>query len=219
MRSSKNRPGERERSRGGILVVIAILFSLALPAPEARAHRTEVFAFGGYQFGGGLDTEAGRLDIKNAAAGGVTVGIKVRPDALVEVFYSYQGAGLRLGDRFPAPDSTLFDLGVHYVQLGGTIQQDYGRLSPFFGMTLGLAVFDPKPAEYSAEVRFAGSLSGGVKAHLSSRIGVRGQVRVWASLFSTGSSIFCRLPGACAISVTGNALVQGETSAGLFVMF
>ncbi len=208
-------------SRGSaslLRLALVIGVGLALPAPVASARRVEVLGLAGYQFGGGLDTKSGHLDLGNGAAGGLTASIQVRPDGFVEVFYTHQGAGLEL-EQSQAPDSTLFDVGVHVVQVGGTIQRDYGRLSPFVGMTLGVAIFDPEPEAFSTETRFAGSLSGGTKVRLSPRVGLRGQFSLWAALFSSGSSIFCSLPGTCAISVSGDALVQGATSAGVFIVF
>jgi L-ascorbate metabolism protein UlaG (beta-lactamase superfamily) len=220
--SKDSRRGDRAHARSGTLLLpaIAVLSALALPAREVAAHRVEVLGFGGYQFGGGLDTEVGRIDISNGGAGGLTVGIVVR------LRRPRRGGPQPPGRRaelepltVAAPDSALFDLDVHYVQFGGTVQKDYGSVSPFFGMTIGVSIFDPEPAGYSAETRFAGTLSGGAKAYLTPRIGIRGQLRVSASLFSSGTDIFCSLPGACAIRITGNGLVQGDTSAGVFVMF
>jgi len=202
---------------GAIACGLGILLTCCLPA-VVWSHNVELYGGPGYRFGGNLDTEEGEVDISNTAALTTTLAIRARHDAFFEFTYSYQPAELEVED-LSGPSLSVFDLDVHYIQFGGIVQWDYDAGSPFVGLTLGAAVFDPEPEGFSTESRFAGCFYGGGKKMLSSRIGLRGEARLWGTFFPDNGTLFCSLPGYCAISVSGDALFQGEGTGGLFVTF
>jgi hypothetical protein len=187
-------------------------------APSVDAHNVEVFAGPGFRFGGILDTEEGEADITNTVGLTTTLAVRAREDAFFEFTYSFQPASLEVED-VTGPALTAFDLGVHYIQLGGIIEWPHEAYTPFFGLTAGVVVFDPEPEGFTTETRFAGSLFGGVKRMLTPRVGLRGEGRIWMTYFPEDLNLFCSLPGYCAISVSGEALFQGETAGGVFVTF
>ena len=193
------------------------LLSCYLPA-VARSHNVELYLGPGFRFGGLLDTEEGQVDITNTPSLTTTLSIRARQDAFIEFTYSYQPAEIEVED-VTGPSLSVFDLGVHYIQFGGVVQWDYPAGSPFVGLTLGATVFDPEPQDFTTETRFSGCLYAGGKRMLSDRIGLRGEARLWGTFFPDHSTLFCSLPGYCAISVSGDALFQGEATGGLFVAF
>src|SRR5262245_37330013 len=191
---------------------------LAFVPLDARAHSVEVFAGAGYRFGGTLNTEQGEVDITNTVALTTTVAVRARADAFYEFTYSFQPAALEVRDD-TGPALTSFDLSVHYIQLGGTVEWVRAVATPFVGLTAGVAVFDPAPAGFSTETRFAGRISGGATRSVTPRAGLGGEARMWVTYFPEDVSVFCSSPGICAISVTGATMFQGETTAGVFVTF
>jgi hypothetical protein len=203
---------------GIVLATVAFVLSPGLVRAQPPAHRVELFAGPGFRFGGILDTEEGRVDITNTLALTTTLAVRARHDAFFEFTYSYQPAELEVED-LSQPSLAVFDLSVHYIQLGGIVQWDYEAGSPFVGLTAGVVVMDPEPEGFTTETRLAGSLFAGGKTMLTPRIGLRGEARLWATYFPDHVDLFCSLPGYCAISVSGDAMFQGETTGGLFVTF
>jgi hypothetical protein len=208
--------GIHDRCLAGIACGLGM--ALTLLAAAAHAHQVEVFAGPGFRFGGILDTEAGEVDITNTVGLTTTLAVRAREDACFEFTYSFQPASLEVED-VTGPALTAFDLGVHYIQLGGIVEWPHAAGTPFFGLTAGVAVFDPEPEDFTTETRFAGSLFWGVKRMLTPRVGLRGEGRIWMTYFPEDVNLFCSLPGYCAISVSGEALFQGETAGGVFVTF
>jgi len=210
----------RMRNRGELAVFglgLATLLTGGLPS-VAGSHNVELYGGPGFRFGGILDTEEGQVDITNTPSFTTTLSIRARHDAFIELTYSYQAAELEVED-VTGPELSVFDLGVHYIQFGGIVQWDYDAGSPFVGLTLGVSVFDPEPADFTTETRFAGCLYAGGKKMLSPRIGLRGEARLWGTFFPDNGTLFCALPGYCAISVSGDGLFQGETTGGVFIAF
>ena len=202
---------------GAIACGLGLLFACCLPA-LAQAHNVELYGGPGFRFGGILDTAEGEVNITNTPSLTTTLSIRARQDAFIEFTYSYQPAELEVED-LSGPSLSVFDLDVHYIQFGGIVQWNYDAGSPFVGLTLGVSVFDPEPEGFSTETQFAGCLFAGGKRMLSSRIGLRGEARLWATFFPDNGTLFCSLPGYCAISVSGDALFQGEGTGGVFVTF
>jgi len=203
--------------RTGIAIGLGVMLTFVLP-PLAWSHNVELYGGPGFRFGGNLDTEEGEVDITNTPSLTTTLSIRARHDAFIEFTYSYQPAELEVED-VTGPSLSVFDLGVHYIQFGGIVQWDYAAGSPFVGLTVGAAIFDPEPEGFSTETKFAGCLFAGGKRMLSSRVGLRGEARLWGTFFPEDTAIFCSLPGYCAISVSGDALFQGETTGGIFIAF
>jgi hypothetical protein len=199
--------------------VLGIVLATTCIGDVARAHNVELFVGPGFRFGGILDTEEGEVDITNTLAATTTLAVRARHDAFFEFTYSFQPAELQIEDFTGSSSLSTFDLGVHYIQVGGIVQRNYEAGNPFFGLTAGVAVLDPEPEGFSTETRFAASLFGGGKTLLTPRIGLRGEARLWWTFFPEDVALFCSLPGFCAINVSGDALFQGETTGGVFITF
>ena len=200
-----------------LLGVVAL--AIASPSAAQSQHAIELFVGPGFRFGGNLDTEEGEVDVTNTPAFTTTLGVRARHDAFFEFTYGYQPAELEVEDFTGGSSLSTFDLGVHYIQFGGIVQKNYEPGSPFFGLTVGVVVFDPEPEGFTTETKFAGSIFGGGKTLLTPRIGLRGEARLWATYFPEDVALFCSLPGFCAINVSGDAMFQGETTGGLFITF
>jgi hypothetical protein len=207
------------RTVSGIIGIVLLVGVLATPA---LADRLEVTPWWGYQVGGSLTVENGKLSLQSAPSFGITFDITVREDAQVELVYSRQDTELRFSGSPPPDTPATFDVIVEYYQLGGILYWPMGpeeRFKPLFGMTVGATRFAPKDDSISDEWRFSFAFTGGAKYFFTSRVGVRGQGRLLLPYFASNSSIFCWLPGGCYVSVSGTAMVQADASLGLILAF
>ncbi len=202
------------------LLVVTLGF-LALPATGWAQSRGDISAIVGYQWGGGINTREGRIQLDPAVNYGVEVNIVARPGAEIVLLYNRQDTEARLTNRgVGLQDTSLAGVAVNYFQIGG-VAAPYrrGAAKPFLGATLGLTWFDPKTSNVSSQWRFSGSLGGGLKFLPSPRIGLRAQLRWWFTFIPTGSSWWCGVPGGCWATTTFELISQGEVSGGLVIRF
>lgn len=202
---------------------LAILCLLAIPlAGNARAQtrRVEISPFFGVQFGGGVQSRPGQLEIEPGVAYGAILDVRVRPDATIQILYGRQDTTLefRSSDLF-FPQTVRAGLAVEYYHLGGAVEFGEGRLRPYFALTVGATRFDPKVEDVGSEWRFSIGSGLGVKTFLSPRFGLRLEARVWPTFLQTSGGFLCSLPGACLVSVEADFLTQGSATAGFFVAF
>jgi hypothetical protein len=188
------------------------------PAPPRR--KGDISAFLGYQWGGGINTNLGRIKIEPDLSYGGEINIVARRGGEIVVLYLRQDTEATLTNRVGLPDSTLGGLAVSYFQIGGMgVAPIRGPAQPFAAVTFGMTWYDPKTAGRSSEWRFSGSLGGGVKLLPTRRFGIRAQARWWFTFLSSGSDWFCTLPGGCFVGTAGTLISQGEGSGGLMFVF
>ena len=85
-----------------------------------------------------------------------------------EFLYAHQGT--RLTDTADPRDA--FDLDVHYLHLGGTVDLPHEELVPFFSGGIDMAHMSPGRPGYGEETRLSLSLGGGLKWNPSDRFGI-----------------------------------------------
>jgi hypothetical protein len=188
--------------------------------------RIELAAWGGWQFGGTATGYYGinynnyaQLHLNADVNWGAALGFRVKPTALVELVWNQQTTELVLQDRQPLPDSTLFPVTVHYIQLASQVERPMGKTRLFGTGSVGVAVFDPESNRYGSETRFSFGFGGGFKSYMSRSLGVRGQWRGWITLVgSSGGGMWCG-GGGCSVSYGGSAIFQSDVSGGLFLAF
>ncbi len=202
-------------------LVIAALAVLCLPSASwGQFRRGDVAAFVGYQWGGGLNTREGRLELEPSVNYGLEINVVARREGEIVILYNRQDTDVKLVGGGAVPDSILFGAAVNYFQLGGQgIAPVDGPAKPYAALTLGVTWFDPKRSGASSEWRFSGSLGAGVKVSPTERVGIRAQGRWWFNFLTSGSQWFCGLPGGCYVSTTGTVISQGEVSGGLLINF
>jgi hypothetical protein len=194
-------------------------------ADEGRPDsRFELGAYGAYLFGGTAESYSGPLtntaSIESAPSYGGTLDVRVRPDALAEVSYTRHPTTLSL--RQSDGSFSSYDLTVQYLQVGGLLEFQAGRIDwirPVFGGTLGATIFSADDAGHSYEEwRFSFILEGGVKFRLHEHFGLRARGRMLATFLTDGSAMFCG-GGGCAFVYSGTAVLQGEVGGGAYLSF
>jgi hypothetical protein len=202
---------------------VAIVCLLAIPLAgraHAQTRRVEISPFVGAQFGGGIQSRPGRLEIEPGLAYGAIVDVRVRPDATIQMLYGRQDTDLEFesSDLF-FPQTVRAGLAVEYYHLGGAVEFGEGRLRPYFALTVGATRFDPKVEGVGSEWRFSIGSGLGFKTYVSPRFGLRLEARVWPTFLQTSGGFLCTLPGACLVNVEADFLTQGSATAGFFVAF
>ncbi len=194
------------------LSLLLTLFAVALPAAELTL-------LSGAQGGGRLnhiDTSS-TLRFEQTPSRALILGWPVSHHQDMEIFYSQQQTRLIDGSA-AVPAQALFDIDVHYLQLGGTVlsEQRYGWQG-FLSGGLGLTHFSPSLGGATAENRASMSLGLGARWMPHDHVGLRLESRLYGSLFNSNSAIFCS--GGCQVSVSGDLLSQYAIFAGLVVRF
>ena len=109
--------------------------------------------------------------------------------------------------------NVLVQFPVHW-QVGGL--QEFGpwRARPFLTGTLGLTRYGTSA---DSEIRFSVGAGGGVKLFPWSRLGVRLDGRVFATILDADGTALACGGGACFVALHVNAAWQAEFTAGLLV--
>jgi hypothetical protein len=197
-------------------------FVLLATAVPAAAQTFEIAPFAGYRFGGSFELvdDGGRnVEVKEAAAFGVSLGVGVGADGELEALYSRQETRLAAGGFFTS--TSFFDLAVETWQLGGNylLREEEDRVRPYVGVGLGVTRLIPQPDNQEHETRFSASFAAGVKAYFSRHFGLRLEVRGLVTIVESDSSFFCDSFSGCLVHTSGTELSQGEVHGGLIVRF
>lgn len=210
----------------GYVVVLAIL--LICSSQICHARQWEVAPLIGYTFGGSFEVEDSNfeeedsdidLDIRESPSVALAVDVEYEPDTQIEFYYSRQSTKLK-ADEDLFSDDTLFDLDVHYIQIGGTYmwEQEKNSVQPYIVGTLGVAHFDPRDSDYDSVTRPTLSLGIGARYFITRHIGIRAEGRGFATFFNSGGSVFSNSQG-LSIHVKSDAIGQIVFNTGVFFSF
>ncbi|MBT8108974.1 MAG: porin family protein [Gammaproteobacteria bacterium] len=206
--------------------ITAALLALAVSFPVVAQDadpRFEITPLAAWRVGGEFsDTESDvKLEVRESAAWGLTVNGKVKSNTEWEVLYSRQQTEVDVAD-LDGEDTSLLDMNIDYLQVGGTYLFDGEKARPFIAMTVGASRFDPNFDGSSAKTFFSASLGAGVKLQLGRRIGLRLEARGFGTLVDNDSRLFCGSSpagGGCLIIAEGKVLWQTEARAGIAFQF
>lgn len=226
LRDRRAGPGHIGRALAVASVALCVL-SGAAPAARAEVERIEpgmvqLSGWAGYQWGGEIDADIGRINIDSAPTYGAQAGLRVQDDGFAFISFTQQSttARIRFDDGQP---STTFDLDVGYLQIGGELDLHMHRhLVPFIGLSIGATYLKPNEPDASTEWFFSGSVIGGAKIPITKHIGIRTQMRFLGTVISSDTDFYCVSSGgaACAISVDDTTgFIQGDITGGLYVSF
>jgi opacity protein-like surface antigen len=198
------------------ILALTIGLLCAFPASLAMAFDgLEFVPFVGYRFGGSFDDERSgdSLDVDEQGNWGFAISTPATPSSRYEFLYSHQDS--RLSDRANPQDT--FDLDIHYLQLGGTVDVSQQGLIPFFSGGIGMTHMSPGRSGFSNETRLSLSLGGGIKWYPTDQLGIRLEMRGYGTLMDTSGSLFC--DGGCELELSSDLFPQFETNFGLIFRF
>ena len=201
-----------------INLVVCLVVLILLPS-LGNARRAEITPFGGFIFGGNITTWGGDLNIVDNWNYGMMVDIDVRPGVQLELLYNRQETRAEFQPQPTGTKVNLFDMSAEYFHIGGLKELGHGRVVPFLAGSLGPVHLNPLAPGYQSEWFFSMNLGLGVKAHVSERVGLRLQTRLWFPFDFTGGYFFWG-SGGSTIGLSGYSIfVQGEISGGLTFAF
>ena len=203
--------------------VAAILATLITSPALAQTNpgTIELTPYGAYSFGGTFEDEesSARAELQDSGSFGLIFDYQLKNNTQVEVIYSLQSTDAVISD------TTISDVSMHYLQLGGTYQfEEVGKTLPFMSATLGGTHVAVDSQGFGSDTFFDFSIGGGIQIAPSNRLGLRLEARAFGTLLSSGSTIFCVSdPGGgqagCAITVAGEVLWQLQAMAGIVFRF
>jgi opacity protein-like surface antigen len=175
----------------------------------------EFMPFAGYRFGGSFDDEisGNKLDLDERGNWGFAISSPHASTTRYELLYSRQKT--RLTDTANPEDA--FDLEIHYLHLGGTVDVNHERITPFFSGGIGMTHMSPGRSGFTDETRLSLSLGGGLKWYPTDRLGIRFELRGYGTLIDTRGSLFC--DGGCELELSSDLFPQFETNLGLIFRF
>lgn len=175
----------------------------------------EFVPFVGYRFGGSFDERIdGRsLEVEEQSNWGFSLSSPASPTTRYEFLYSHQES--RLAEKTNPQD--VFDLDIHYLQLGGVVDLPHEGLTPFFSGGIGMTHLSPGRNGYSDETRLSLSLGGGLRWYPTDQLGIRFEMRGYGTLMDTSGSLFC--DSGCDLRLSSDLFSQFETNLGLIFRF
>lgn len=204
-----------------LALIAGVVFCPIAASAQERPFRFELTPFAAHRFGGTLDEKDGprEFDVENSAARGILLDVAARIGGHWEILYARQDT--HVGTQDVLSNIPAVELGIEYLQFGGSYSFDYDSARPFLAFTLGLSRLDPDPLGAGAESYPSASIGGGWHLRADKRIGVRIEGRVFTTFVDSDSRILCVGAGgaACAIEIDGTTLTQWEARAGLVFRF
>ncbi len=203
--------------RKSIFALTVLALAVSWPA-VAGDDKIELTPFIGYRFGGEFENyfTGDEYNVSSAESYGATFDYPTSDETKVEVLFSRQPTELRTGGNF---GTDAISLDMTYYHVGALYQpSDNEKVQPFVGGTLGATHMKPHFPDTSSETSFSLSFTGGVKLNFSEHIGIRLDGRLYATFVNSNSAIFCG-GGGCTFGFGGNAIWQGEATAGLIIAF
>ncbi len=202
-----------------VAAILTIL--IASPALSQNDPGTiELTPYGAYSFGGTFKDEdtATEAELQDSGSFGLIFDYQQKDNTQIEVIYSLQRTDADVSG------TTIPNVNMHYLQIGGTYLFDQGKVLPFMSATLGGTHIDVDTEGFGSDTFFSFSIGGGLQIAPSSRLGLRLEARAFGTMLRSGSTIFCLSdPGngtaGCAITVSGDILWQFQTMAGIVFRF
>ena len=200
---------------------VAILFIILIASPAYSQNNTgtmELTPYGAYSFGGTFKDEDSTAEatLEDSGSFGLIFDYKKKNNTQIEVIYSLQRTDADVSG------TTIPNVNMHYLQIGGTYLFEQGKTLPFISATLGGTHIDVDTENYGSDTFFGFSIGGGLQIAPTSRIGLRLEARAFGTLLQSGSTIFCGSgPAAagCDITISGEVLWQVQTMAGIVFRF
>ena len=207
------------RYLAGLLPAALLLVAGAAAAAEpaaAKPYPVELIPTIGVRNGATLDADTVGLPPATADASpsfGLTVDWFVRPDAWFEVFVDHQT--LSFTSDPAAFGTSSFDLAIDYLQFGGGYGPATGRVRGYVTAAVGLTRYGASPGDVGSSIGASGSLGGGMKVPVSSRMALRFELRGYATVTDAAVSVTCG-PG-CFVQFAADGWYQLGLTFGLAI--
>lgn len=187
---------------------------------DMRAQEIELNGFAGWQLGGTARLYDGDFRINDAMNYGGKIAVGMSSTTFAEI--SYMRADTE-GRFFPfiGQPSEMVPFSSNYIHVGGLQEVDFGPVSPFATLGLGLAVWSPKTSALNSKTQFSFTFGAGLKIWLTDFLGIRLQGSMLMPMVYNGFGFGCGIGtggSGCGSSLyTRITPFQGEFSGGLMI--
>jgi hypothetical protein len=195
------------------------LIALSLFISNKTFAQVEIFGFGGYEVASDVAVSQGDLNVYSNPNYGASIGFEVDRGLQAELLWIGQQTTMDL-KQLNGITKPLFDIGIHYFQLGAIYefkQNSQQKAFPFTSFSLGATLFTPHGSTYSDEWRFSITFGGGGKFYLSDKIGLRLQARLLLPINFSSVGMWCGSGGCSATVGSWATFVQADFTGGIFV--
>lgn len=197
-----------------LLIIISSLF-----ISNKVFAQVEIFGFGGYEVASDVAVAQGDLNVYSNPNYGAGISFEVDRGLQAELFWIGQQTTMDL-KQLNGITKPLFDIGIHYFQLGAIYefkQNSKQKAFPFTSFSLGTTMFTPHGSTYSDEWLFSIAFGGGGKFYLSDNIGLRLQARILLPINFSSVGMWCGPYGCSATVGSWATFVQADFTGGIFV--
>jgi hypothetical protein len=203
-------------------VTITIAALVMATSAAADDSHFEITPFGAYRFGGTINIEnsSDSYEIADAQSFGLILNLREQENTQWEVLYSRQDSDADLSTAMPGDPNV--NIVIQVLQLGGTYQGGGEKVRPYLAATMGGTHIEATAGGTGKDTFLSGSIGVGMQISPYSRLGLRVEARVYGTLMSSKTDLFCQTgPDAnvCAVRIDGKLLSQFETFAGVVFRF
>lgn len=205
-------------------LALAVLLAGGAQLAQAQVGRApdseNAFSFyGGFRGGGDLTDATTEKDLHAGPTPSFALAIDValEPRKQLQLFYSHQKT-----DLTPTTTPSAIDrvpLKIEYLHVGGTAFFEEMGNGGYAVAGVGATRLTPNASGLSAETKPSVNLGFGYMVPIVPGLGLRFEVRGYATWIDSTGGLFCRSTTGCAVSIKGNAFYQGEGLIGLTARF
>jgi len=196
---------------------LTLIFLISFLCISNVSAQTEIFGFGGYMMTTSIPVAKGDLQIDDVLNYGLGVDITMKRGIQLELLWISEQTHVKLKEYPSGFTKDLFDMNVHYFQIGAVQEMGRGKTRPFIAFTIEPRVLDAKDATLSDEWLASLTFGGGGKFDLSKSIGIRLQARILVPLIFSGGGMWCGT-GGCGVGVgSWTPFVQFDLTAGVYI--
>ena len=211
--------------RLALVVLLGLLLAEAAPLAQAQVGRApgsenDFTFYGGFRGGGDLTEASTQQDIHadTTPSFALAVDIALEPRKQLQVFYSRQKTDLSASSG-NVPATNLFPLTIEYLHIGGTAFFDETGNGGYAVAGVGATRLTPNAQGLSAETKPSLSVGFGYMLPIVPGLGLRFEVRGYATWIDSNGTLFCRGNSGCGVAIKGDALYQAEGLIGLTARF
>jgi opacity protein-like surface antigen len=193
-------------------------------APPAK--RLELAGLVGYHMSSDLDYPSGYTSIDSSVSYGVALRSPVAPGKMAELSWMYAPTNVHVRSTVFGTQIPQGSLDIHYFQIGGQNSFRRDRLEPFFGGSLGAALFHlgsirnpvTNVTLNGSDIwRFAFTFGLGTKIWLRDNIALQLDAKMLLPVWFSSSSIYVGTGGAGFGVSGGIPVIEGNFGGGLVI--
>jgi len=199
------------------MLSVTMIFLMSFVYISDISAQSEIFGFGGYMMTTSVPVQKGDLQVNDRLNYGLGIDVAVKRGTQVELLWISEQTHVRLKNFRTGLTEDLFDMSVHYFQIGAVQEMGRGKVRPFGAFTVGATLFSPNDPTRGDEWLASITFGGGAKIDMSDKVGIRLQGRILVPLIFSGGGIWVGSGGAGVAVGSWTPFVQFDLTAGIYL--